>query len=124
MKLDIKTIPHSEQRYPTVGDYWEEGKVTHVRISAMDDERYEWLVLIHELVEYFLVKLAGIPLSAVDEFDMAWEKKEPRPEGEPGDSTESPYFMAHQTATMVERICAFAFGVLWRDYEKVVLELD
>jgi hypothetical protein len=24
MKINIETIPHSDQRYPTVGDYWDD----------------------------------------------------------------------------------------------------
>ena len=124
MKLDIQTIPHIQQRYDTVGDFWEEGDVTHLRISEMSDTRYEMLVLIHELVEYFLCKLAGVDLKATDDFDIEFEKN--RVEGnvdEPGDDQRAPYFMQHQLATVVERVFAVMLGVMWKDYEKEVLSL-
>ena len=61
MKINIETIPHGDQRYPTVGDYWDdENGVMQVRVSDMKDWRYEALVIIHELVEMFLTKHRGI----------------------------------------------------------------
>lgn len=113
--IEIKTIPHTQQRYQTVGDYWEDKDGTHIRVSALDDLRYEYLITIHEVVEYFLVKLSGIPISEIDAFDIAFSG-----DGEPGDDPKAPYFMAHQIATLIERTCAFAMGVLWKDYEKAV----
>ncbi|MES2006869.1 MAG: hypothetical protein V4436_02040 [Patescibacteria group bacterium] len=117
--IEIKTIPHNEQRYDTVGDYWEDAEGAHIRVSAMEDLRYEYLVAIHELVEYFLVKLAGVSIDTIDSFDKNFEDARlSGNEDEPGDDLQSPYFMQHQVATMVERICAFAMGVLWAEYEK------
>jgi hypothetical protein len=127
MKISIQTIPHNEQRYDTCGDYWEEENpcLTQFRISEMTDTRYEYLILLHELVEYFLLKLQGVPLSLVDEFDISFEKS--RPEGnldEPGDDPTAPYFMQHQLATAIERLCALFFGVLWKEYEQACYELS
>ncbi len=119
MVFEIQTIPHKRQRYPTVGDYWETAGVTHFRISRMDDEKYEWLVLIHEMVEYALVKLHGVPLGNIDIFDKQFEKA--RPPGnteEPGDHPDAPYRREHQAATVVERVFAFILGVDWDEYEK------
>ncbi len=132
MKLDIRTIPHNEQRYDTAGDYYEEGGTTNFRISKLGDSRYEQLVLIHELVEYFLVKLAGIPLSKIDEFDKSFESDMYIEDGllfeenwgEPGDSPQSPYYRQHQMASIVERMCAFFFNVKWVDYDGAVLNLE
>jgi hypothetical protein len=124
MKMQIQTIPHKEQRYDTVGDFWEEGDVTNFRISEMSDPRYEYLVLIHELVEYFLCKLGGVSLKSIDEFDVAFEKaRAPGNFDEPGDDQRAPYFMQHQLATVVERVFAVMLGVLWRDYEQEVQSL-
>lgn len=122
MNIVINTIPHKEQRYPTCGDYWENDKGdVYFAISEMDDQRYEYLVLVHELVEYFLVKLAGVPLYAIDDFDKHFESE--RALGntdEPGDDQKAPYFMQHQLATVIERVFAVMLGVLWKDYEKAV----
>jgi hypothetical protein len=44
MRINIEVIPHEQQRYPTVGDYWMEDGVQQVRISGLPDWRYEiWL---------------------------------------------------------------------------------
>ena len=115
MLIEILTIPHSEQRYPTCGDYWEEEDTLHVRISALSDVRYEWLVLIHELVEYALVKLAGIELRSIDDFDETFDG-----EGEPGDDSPAPYHYQHVCATAIERVFAVFLGVDWTVYDREV----
>ena len=75
MKINIETIPHGDQRYPTVGDYWDdENGVMQVRVSDMKDWRYEALVVIHELVEMFLTKHRGIPEHEISEFDIKFEQ--------------------------------------------------
>ena len=125
MKLDIQTIPHNQQRYDTCGDYFEEGDTTRFRISECSDWRYEMLITIHEIVEYFLIKLQGISIGDIDAFDISFEKS--RPEGnldEPGDDPKAPYFMQHQLATMIERLAALFLGVMWKEYEQAVYELD
>ena len=126
MKINILTIPHKEQRYDTCGDYWEDAShALHIRISHLPDPRYEQLILIHELVEYFLLKIAKIPISKVDLFDIKFEKN--RKEGdlsEPGDDPKAPYYHQHQIATIVERLCAHFFKVDWSAYENAVLELE
>lgn len=121
MKIDIQTIPHKEQRYDTCGDYWEDSEnVIHFRISQMSDTRYEWLVMVHELVEWCLVKIAGISMQSIDDFDMNYDNSK----GEPGDDHEAPYFMQHQLATALERLFAVMLGVLWKDYEKEINMLE
>lgn len=93
----------------------------------MTDQRYQWLVLIHEMVEYFLVKHAGISIQSIDEFDKKFEEK--RKDRlvdmfeEPGDDREAPYYYQHQAATAVERLCALLLGVSWREYEEAVMAL-
>ncbi len=127
--IRIKTIPHAKQRYDTAGDYWEKkefGKtVVHFRISAMHDTRYEQLVLIHELVEYFLVKLAGIDVKEIDAFDEAYEHlRGEDDDSEPGDDEDAPYYFQHQAASAVERLCAVMMGVNWLDYSNAVLSCE
>ena len=76
--IQCKVIPHESHRYNTVGDYIESkyrGGIDRVnfKVSEMNAD-YEFLVLIHELIEYYLVKRKGIDLEAIDEFDMEFEK--------------------------------------------------
>ena len=121
---DVRVIPHDQHRYETVGDYWDEGTNTFVRVSEMGDARYEFLVAIHEFIEEFLCKHRGIPEPVIKAFDEAFELA--RPEGntdEPGDSFDAPYREEHAFATYIERLIAEQLGVNWDEYGKVVTAL-
>lgn len=123
MKINIETIPHQSQRYPTVGDYWEDGaEVEQVRVSEMPDWRYEALVAVHELIEMILTKHRGIAEQAISEFDIAFEKSREVGQvlGEPGDDPRSPYRKEHFFATNVERLLAAELGVDWFAYDRFV----
>ncbi len=129
MNISIKTIPHQEQRYNTVGDYWErktteEGTVVEFRISKLPRPEYEHLILIHELVEYFLVSIAGISLQSIDDFDKNFEAQRlPGDLSEPGDQRQAPYYNQHQMASLVERLFAAILNVDWQEYEEAINKL-
>src|SRR5438874_9307603 len=108
MKIHIETIPHDQQRYPTVGDYWEENGVEQVRVSQMRDWRYEVLVAVHELIEMAITKHRGIEEAAISEFDINFEKTREQGlvTGEPGDHVKAPYRKEHFFATNLERLFA------------------
>jgi hypothetical protein len=122
MKIHIETIPHEDQRYPTVGDYWEQDGVEQVRVSKMKDWRYEILVTVHELVEMAITRHRGIPEEAISEFDIAFEKsrEERLTIGEPGDHPQAPYRREHFFATSLERLLAAELEVDWPEYERYV----
>lgn len=126
MKIVIETIPHDKQRYETVGDWWVEKdtNVLQIRVSEMGDDRYHFLVALHELVEATLCNDRGISVLEVDEFDKAFEAK--RPAGntdEPGDDPDAPYHLEHGFATGIERLLASALGLNWTDYDDAVMAL-
>ncbi len=123
MKIQIETIPHESQRYPTVGDYWDdEAGVEQVRVSAMPDWRYEALVAVHEMIEMILVKYRGISEQAISEFDIAFEQSREQGKvlGEPGDDARAPYQREHFFATNLERLLAAELGVDWFAYDRLV----
>lgn len=122
----VRIIPHEEQRYPTVGDYWwdELAQVWQMRISQMPDQRWEWLIEIHERIELMLCIAHGISMEAIDAFDFAFEAdvkagRRSRSD-EPGDDSASPYYWEHQLATTVERFLANALQVDWEEYGRHV----
>lgn len=123
--INIGIIPHHEQRYETVGDYWyPQSFRQEVRISDMQNEDYEFLVLIHELIEAHLCRKRGIKEEDIKAFDEAYEAK--RQEGdftEPGDSAEAPYRTEHWFATFIEAQIAEELGVDWEEYSNVVNSL-
>lgn len=122
----IWTIPHSEQRYDTCRDYWVDEKgVQQVRISELNDWRYEVLIAVHEIVELSLGRHRGIDENEITKFDINFEEAKARGEcfGEPGDHVHAQYRKEHFFATNIERLFAAELGVNWFEYEKFVDEL-
>jgi hypothetical protein len=127
MEIHIKTIPHSEQRYPTVGDYFYENGVLEVRISEMHNDKYHFLVALHEIIEEFLTRDDGITEEQITEFDLKYEEKRDKglvPEdSEPGFADDCPYRLHHTIATAHEMNIAALCGVNWMEYDKTVNSL-
>ncbi len=124
MNFWILSIPHERQRYNTVGDFYHLNGQTQFRISNLGNWRYEACVLVHELVEYFIVKHQGIPISKIDKFDKEFERsRKPGNTDEPGDDSNAPYRFAHCIATGVERVFAAVIGVDWKKYESKINSL-
>jgi hypothetical protein len=125
LKVNIETIPHDQHRYTTVGDWWiDDAGTIQIRVSDLGDWRREALVGVHELVEIFLCKHAGITTEAVDKFDKDFEaSRHPDNEDEPGDDPQAPYVQQHCIATGVERILAAEMGVKWKPYEEQLCAL-
>lgn len=123
----ISQVPHRKQRYETVGD-WIPGNPVKIHVSRMKDERYVFLVALHEMIEYELCRMNGITDRKVVEFDMNFERERKARmhslEAEPGDDPRAPYRDEHGFATMVERMVAQKMGVSWSAYEKAVLSLS
>ena len=119
------SIPHKGQRYPTVGDYNEAHGQVLFTVSEVGNEDYESLVLIHELVEYLLIKKHGIRVADIDAFDIEFEARRDRGEvtGEPGDAPDAPYRLEHRFAENIERQLALALGVDWYEYEQALERL-
>lgn len=114
--IGIISISHKEQRYNTVGDYFENEMGLQFRISNLKNEFYEYLILIHELTEYILIKKKGIPIKLVDEFDMNFKGK-----GQAGDDPTAPYHDAHIFATLIERLLCSQLEFDWKKYDDYIL---
>lgn len=125
MEIHYKSIPNEEQRYPTVGDYWEENGIEEFRVSKTTED-YEFLVLIHEMVEWYITQKRGILEQDITNFDLMFEKE--REQGlwkdeEPGFDPRSPYIKEHTFATEIEKKIAEELGVDWDLYDKTINEL-
>ena len=126
--IEICTIPHEHQRYSTTGDYFRDRDGVHqIRVSYVPDWRMNFLVMVHELIEYGLALARGIPEEEVTAFDIQFEKE--REQGlhsehdEPGDDKTNPYYREHFFATSIERIVAQELGVDWQDYGQEISKL-
>lgn len=125
MNIQIQTIKHKDQRYPTVGDWQfdKEGNLS-ITISSMKNWKYECLVGLHELIEVLLCKDRNITQKQVDRFDVQFEKKRKKGDvSEPGDDKKAPYYFEHQFASMIERDMARQLKVDWNRYESKVNSL-
>jgi hypothetical protein len=122
----ISQVPHHKQRYETVGD-WIPGKPAEIRVSKMKDQRYVFLVALHEMIEYELCKMNRVSDREVVAFDVNFEaerRENIHPiDAEPGNDPRAPYRNEHEFATMIEMMMARKLGVNWSDYEKTVLRL-
>lgn len=125
-KIILEVIPHAKQRYETAGDYYRdvEGNM-RIYVSKLPDNRFELLIMIHELVEAILTEYNGIPESAIAKFDIEFEKKRaPENIDEPGDDLLSPYAAEHSIATSVERLMSGLLNVNWKQYSDEVNKLS
>lgn len=116
MIIELRTIPHKQQRYDTLGDWYDdEHGILQIRASALGNPFYEVLILVHELIEAIVCRRQGISAEMVDNFDMNFPG-----DGEPGDAGDAPYFHAHQFASHVEKALAQTLGIEWAEYEMML----
>ena len=115
--LRIDTIPHANQRYDTIGDWYydERTRVPRIFVSQLGNWKYEFLVALHEMIEWSLCNLASISPEDVDKWDM-----EHLDSDDPGSIPGCPYFYQHKTALLIERITAHVMHVSWDDYEDAI----
>ncbi len=111
-----------------VGDYWYDREgVLQVRVVDMQNEFYEKMVVIHELIEESLTKKRGLSEPDIQAFDEYYEQRRAMglvPEdSEPGFDENAPYVREHTLATSVEmQMCAMA-GISWSEYDHYVMNL-
>lgn len=119
--ISIAKVPHSQQRYNTVGDwYYDSDGNLFIIVSTIDHPKsddMEACVIVHELVEALLCEMCGIGQAQVDEFDLGIGASL----DEPGDDPRAPYHRCHVQASIFERQLALALNVNWQEYER---ELD
>lgn len=126
MRITIETVQHQSQRYPTVGDWYNDGYGgLKINVSDMKNWRYEFLVGIHELVEAALCKDRNISQREVDNFDLKYEENRlpDDKDTEPGDSPQAPYYAEHVFAGCIERLLAHELGIEWAVYEHAIAQL-
>jgi len=129
----FRVVAHVKQRYDTCGDWYKRGRIWVFTVSQLKDRRHIYLVFLHELIEWAIAHVQGIRPSAVDRFDLAYERGRKNNEArtpcgcryrdEPGDDPHAPYHHAHQVATECERLIAKALDVDWLEYGKAIDEL-
>ena len=118
--IEVKTIPQSDHRYPTLGDYVGHEKLRFIQVSDIGHAKYEFLIAIHELIEQALCLERGIAEEEITKFDIAFEKS--GKEGEPGDDPLAPYHREHVYATAVEISLCKELGLDPNAYDRYLNE--
>lgn len=118
MEITVKTLPHNEQRYDTVGDYWIEKGIMLIRVSDMKNEDYAFLVSLHEQIEAYLTFKRGIKEPDIMAFDIEHSDCD-----DPGSLPDAPYYKEHLFATAIEMLVAEQLNVNWQEYDKAILEV-
>lgn len=115
--IRVSTIGHKEQRYDTVGDWYDLDSQAIVKVSNLGDSKMEFCVAVHEMVEQYLCREHGISDEEVSAFDKA-HLDHPNP----GDLKEAPYHKEHVVASMVEMLLVKELGINLEEYERKLLE--
>ncbi len=133
MKVTIESIPHSQQRYPTCGDWFvDESGTMQIKVSEEMGEDSCFLVALHELFEAKVAMKKGVTVKQVDDFDTAYEKAHREggtldgkrlDDTEPGDDPECPVFFEHGVATAIENIACVMMGIPWPEHAERVTAL-
>lgn len=138
MDINVKIIPHKEQRYETLGDWWfvwssivdSRSHVIslEIRVSDLGKVNYNYLTAMHEQIEAMLCLTRGIKEEDVSTFDKMYEVKYQAKESgyevdDPGSHYLAPYRKEHFFATSLERLMAAELNVNWEDYDAAVMAL-
>lgn len=116
MKITIQSVPPVDIRYSTCGDwfYCDNGEL-QITVPEYGNDDSAFLVALHELVEAWACKKAGIKEESVFDWDNANLNAE-----EPGDIPEAPYHVQHRLATDVEKAVCEALGIDWEAHNEWV----
>lgn len=111
-RIEIEFIPQDQQRYQTLGDYWEEPDRMVFKITQMSGLR-SLFVLVHEIWECYRTLKNGIKECDISDFDIGNPQLD-----DPGLDLEAPYHKEHMESDVLERMCCVMDGDDWVRYEQ------
>jgi len=99
--------------YETVGDwrYDENSRNILITVADLENDDQNFLILVHELLEWYLCKKVGVTEKEVDVYDKAHLEDD-----DPGLNQDAPYHKQHMTAFGIEVILAGLLEVNWNEY--------
>jgi hypothetical protein len=115
----------SDMRYYTYGDYYlkDNGDLKFEIVDHKNDD-YNYLTLVHELLEYFLLRKKGVNINDIDTYDKIFEDDPERVAKyyEPGADPTCPYKVEHDYANKVVKELCDTTGVNYEDW--LTIDLD
>lgn len=107
-KLKFKVL--KSMRYDDVGDYFDNTIISY----DMGNKVISNAIMLHEFIEYTLIRSAGIPVSLIDAFDT--NDKAPDKHKE----EYALYCKYHRLADKIERHFIENMGMDWKSYQKTI----
>ncbi|MDP2676253.1 MAG: hypothetical protein Q8O83_01020 [bacterium] len=111
-------------RYCTVGDYYKTKTGWDVVSADLKDPDYNFLILVHELIELYLTQRRGIPEPKIKKFDEWFQREKTKGRFrrfKGGASLKlSPYRREHLFALKIEKLLAKELGKNWKKYDEAV----
>jgi hypothetical protein len=115
--INIVTRPMKTMRYSTLGDWYDVVKSPDgfknflVEVADTKNLDYNFLIGLHELIEYYLCYRRKIKDKTVTGFDIEHSEVE-----DPGRLKEAPYHKEHMFAEKIEKLMCKELGIEWRKY--------
>src|SRR5579884_2079144 len=106
----LKFKVRKSMRYDDVGDYFDNTIIAY----DMNNPIISNAIMLHEFIEYTLIKSAGIPVSMIDAFDTDENAPDKHPE------EYKLYSKYHRMANTIERHFIENMGMEWKEYQKKV----
>lgn len=106
----LKFRVKKSMRYDDVGDYLDNTIIAY----DMKNPIINNAIMLHEFIEYTLIKSAGIPVDMIDAFDT----DDDAPDAYPKEY--ALYCKYHRIANNVEREFIENMGMEWKSYQKAV----
>lgn len=106
----LKFRVKKSMRYDDVGDYFDSTIVSY----DMKNPIFNNGIMLHEFIEYTLIKSAGIPVEMIDAFDTDDDAPEKYPK------QYKLYNKYHRMANNIERLFIENMGLSWNEYQKAV----
>jgi len=117
--IEIKVIPHEQQRFNCAGDWFfnEDGTLV-VNVSSMKALIYELAVAEHEVGEAIKCLIVGITHKQVDAFEEVANQKDIT------DYTGAPHLKEHLESEAIEKLIIEQHGFNWDgEYDSSIREL-
>ena len=116
-----------KMRYPTTGDYYQTKDGWEIVVAGNGNRDYDFLTLVHELIELYLTDRKGIREPDIMKFDV-WFKKQKykglfKKYPEPGVHPKAPYRREHALAMKIEKMIARELKVKWKEYDDRITQI-
>jgi len=124
ISFHLRTDDIKDHRYQSIDDWTDPSKVKNlvkgetalvfpIQTADMGERKYNFLTLLHALIESYMCFEHGISDDQVSGYDMEHTHCD-----DPGSHQDAPYHAEHQLATDVEAMVSVALGVDWTKYGK------